>query len=362
MNKSFKKLALDMVRFEDSLKTFFETIIGDSTEIKREKNGLGEHISIRLRESATEYHFIIYLTSKGATLDFSNYGMSDETIKEILIPMKDWLIEKCSYNEKRTNFSIKKIDESTVDTIISFLKEENFVIEEETINENSKRIKIKSAIDGIELTLTHYSTKTLLIQGISGYCYWSLFKLLLNFGLIDSEDEKKIISSAFDKNINTKNSKVNKKIISCLEEDCRIMLESYEIISSNYSSIELPDYSFLCYYPLKVAEAVLRDTIKNKVGFPADDYYLEHKKLIIKNKNDKEDAIIVFSSNMKLNSILTTTTDIKDAIEDLYTHYHTNRHGLFHAEEAGLSRTIGTFIEANEISQKTIKLIENLIV
>lgn len=360
---SFKKLLINMENFDNSIKSFFEVKMQNTIEITRKVKGKTEEVIIKCIESNLEYKFNIFLTKQGITLNFSGYGITEEERKNIFIPMKDWLLENCSYENVENVYTIKKMEQSTFEVFVECLKEDNFDIEEiKTVS--GRRFKIKSEIDKIPLTLTYYSTKTLLVQGKSGYCYWTIFKLLVKLELISTKKEEEIVLCALNKKENEKeNSKLtsdDEKLISCLEEDCKIMLKTFISIQDDYKNKTLLDYSFLCFYPLRISEGVLRKVITDRITPPLN-YKLDPKLFKFVNLNDDNDIIIIFDQNKKINGRLTTDSFTKDGVEALYLHFSSNRHGLFHAETYGMSRVIGTFAEANQISQEAIKLVKDLL-
>jgi hypothetical protein len=360
---SFKKLLIDMVNFNNSIKIFFETKMQNTIEIERKIKGKTEEVTIKCIESNLEYKFNMFSTKQGITLNFSGYGTTEETRKNIFIPMKDWLLENCSYQNTKNVYTIKGMEESTFEVLIECLGEEDFDIEEiKTVSK--RRIKIKSEIDKIPLTLTYYSNKTLLVQGKTSYCYWAIFKLLIKLELINTKTEEEIVLCTLNKKENEKESgkltSDNEKLINYLEEDCKIMFKTFISIQEDYKDKLLLDYSFLCFYPLRISEAILRKVITDKIT-PPSNYELDPKSFKFVNLNDKNDIIIIFDEKKKINGRLTTESFIKDGVEALYLHYSLNRHGLFHAETFGMSRVIEKFEEANQISQEAIRLIKDLL-
>ena len=85
-----------MVNFNNSIKIFFETKMQNTIEIERKIKGKTEEVTIKCIESNLEYKFNMFSTKQGITLNFSGYGTTEETRKNIFIPMKDWLLENCS--------------------------------------------------------------------------------------------------------------------------------------------------------------------------------------------------------------------------------------------------------------------------
>ena len=360
---SFKRLLIDMENFANSIKSFFEIKMQNTIEIEMETKGKTEEIIIKCIESGLEYKFNIFLTKQGVTLNFSGYGITEEERKDIFIPMKDWLVENCSYKDVKSVYTIKGMEEATFETFVECLIDEKFIINKEKTNHGIK-VKVGSEKDKIQLTLTYYSNKTLLVQGKAGYCYWSIFKLLIKLEMINTETEEEIVLKTLNKKeSDEKSSKLksdDEKLMKYLEEDCKIMFKTFISIQDDYIDKDLLDYSLLCFYPLRISEAVLRNVINDKVTSPPD-YELDPKKFKFVNPNDKNDYILIFNEKKELDGRLLANSFIKDGIEELYSHYHTNRHGLFHAESSGMSRMIETFDEANQISQDTIKLIKGLL-
>lgn len=367
--KSFKKLMLNMENFDQHVEDFFTTIMGGEVIIDKEKKQLGTKITVTQRENSKKIYFTVYCTPKGVTLDFTKYGVTDEDIQKYLIPMKEWLEKNCSYETKENYFTLKNIEKETFETLICLLREEEekFEIKEETFeikeeNLEINRAKIESKIDKMQITMTYYSTKTLLVQGKPAHCYWSIFKLLIKLELTTVKEEENIILRSLDIAPKCIGGKKDTSDISCiehLEEDCKIMMDTYINLKEIFKEKELPDYSFLCFYPLRVSEAVLRKALKENSTFPLG-YDLNDKKFVL--KNEKKEQIIIFDEKKEITSqIIVNTTYIKDAIQDLYAHFNKNRHGLFHGEEWANSRVISNYVEAKQISEDTIKLISDLL-
>ncbi len=357
MLKKFKNLNLDINKIEQGIRDFFKTITEENIQLEIENKKKFQKINVFIDENK-KYSFDLYKTAKGCTLNFKCYKNSMETITNVLEPMGNWLVENISYGLVQKNFSLK-IDFSTLEVFISCLKDNGMII---TLNEidNKKIYKISSGIDKVKTTLTYYSTNTLLIQGKPGYCYWSMFALLVKLELVDEIKEKDILMNAF--NIETIPCYISKeeRMFNLLEEDCKKMYESFLIIESNCQVLDLKEYSILCYYPLRISEAVLKNFIEKKL-IPSNDYYLDDKKFKLISTNKDKNDINIFNSNQELNSILNVKADIKDAIEDLYSHFYINRHGLFHTEACGGSRCIENKEEAKEMNEKTFIYIENLL-
>lgn len=360
--KSFKKLMLNMESFDQRVEDFFTTFIEGEVIIDKEKKQSGTKITVTQRENSKKIYFTVYCTAKGVTLDFTKYGVTDEDIKKYLIPMKEWLEINCSYETKENYFTLKNMEKETFETLICLLREEEekFEIKEENLEKD--RVKIESKIDKMQITMTYYPTKTLLVQGKPAHCYWSIFKLLIKLGLTTVKEEENIIIRSLDIAPKCMGEKKDTSGISCiehLEEDCKIMMDTYINLKEIFKERELPDYSFLCFYPLRVSEAVLRKALVENSTFPPG-YYLNDKKFVL--KNDQKEQIIIFNEKKEITpQIVVNTTYIKDAIQDLYAHFNKNRHGLFHGEEWANSRVISNYVEAKQISEDTIRLISDLL-
>ncbi|MBC2855494.1 type II toxin-antitoxin system RnlA family toxin [Cetobacterium sp. 2A] len=360
--RSFKKLMLNMENFDQRVEDFFTTITGDEVIIEREEKKTGTKITVTQKINLKKIYFTVYCTSKGTTLDFTKYGVTNEDVEKYLIPLKEWLEINCSYDIKENHFTLKNIEKEIFETLICLLKEEeeNFEIKEENLEMN--RIKIESKIDKMQITMTYYPTKTLLVQGKPAHCYWSIFKLLIKLELITVKEEENIILRSLDIMPKYTGEKKDINRISCIEnlqEDCKIMINTYINLREIFKEKVLGDYSFLCFYPLRVSEAVLRKALIENITIPVG-YELNSRKFVL--INDEKHQIVIFNEKKEITSrIVVNTTYIKDAIQDLYIHFNNNRHGLFHGEEWASSRVISNYSEAEEISEKAIKLISDLV-
>lgn len=353
----FKHLNLNNRKINDEIKNYFRTRTERNIDIKEEDKKSFKKIIISI-ENEKDYCFDIFDTKKGLTLRFLCYKNTKEDIKNIFNPLGKWLIENASYGLLQKSFSLK-MNFSTAETLISFLKENEITIEMEE-QTNKKIYKLSSKVDKITTTVTYYNTERLVIQGKPGYCYWFIFVLLIKFDLINDATEKDILMKTFELE-ETKNFRNKREeLIKLLQEDCKKMYESFLMIDNNYQELELADYSILCYYPLRMSEAVLKNFIENKLK-PSEDFYLDTKSFKFININDEKDTLKIFDCNQKLNSGITTDAYIRDAIEDLYSHFYTNRHGLFHTEINGSSRCIENKEEANEINEKAFEYMETLL-
>lgn len=353
----FKHLNLKSDKINDEIKNYFKTRTKENINIQEENKKDFKKITVSI-ENERDYCFDIFNTKRGHSLRFGCYKNTPEEIEKIFNPLGSWLIENASYGLSQKSFSLK-MEISTLETLISFLEENDITIEmEEQINK--KIYKLSSKVDKIKTTVTYYNTDRLLIQGKPGYCYWFIFTLLIKFDLIDNVIEKDILMRTFDLEKTQDFVTKREELLNLLQEDCKKMYESFLMIESNCQNMELADYSILCYYPLRISEAVLKNFIENKLN-PSEDFELDVKSFKFVDKNDKNNIIKIFDYQQKLNSGIATAAYIKDAIEDLYLHFYTNRHGLFHTETNGLSRCIETKEEANEINEKAFRYMENLL-
>lgn len=353
----FKHLNLKNSKINDEIKNYFRTQTKENINIQEENKKDFKKITVSIKNER-DYCFDIFDTRKGYTLRFKCYNNTQKDIEKIFNPLGIWLIENASYGLPQKSFSLK-IELSTLETLIEFLGENDITVEmKEQVDK--KIYKLSSKVDKIITTLTYYNTDRLLIQGKSGYCYWFIFTLLIKFDLIDSAMEKDILEKTFDLEKTQKFVIRRDKLLKLLQEDCKKMYESFLMLESNCQNLELADYSILCYYPLRISEAVLKNFIENKLK-PSEDFYLDGKSFKFVDINNTDNVIKIFDCQQKLSSRITTTAYIKDAIEDLYLHFYTNRHGLFHTETDGLSRCIETKEEANKINEKAFEYMENLL-
>lgn len=357
MEKTFKKLNICHENIKTEIKCYFE-VEGKKCDVILEKisDTCFKVIISQVIEQVLEFNYFLLKGGK-VTISFAQYGMSDENIIKYLIPLKDWLVNRCSYSEANPFYSINlKLDD--YETLMSFIEESSLskkIISEDDIK---KIIKLESKENKSYITMTYFKTQKLLIQGPATYCYWTVFTLLSKLELITLKEEEKIIFSGTTATENNPDELLYKDILTKLNDDCEMMLKSYIALKKAINDVILPDYSSLCFYPLRISESVLREQISRYLN--STDSLDVHSLSILKDSKD-ENKIPIFNENGKINSYISINdTYKKDTLESLYCIYKTNRHTLFHAKEYNSSRILERQEDARKICSECLRYIQDI--
>lgn len=272
------------------------------------------------------------------------------------------IAQKCSYkliedakiliSESKT-FTIKPASDDEVETIINFLtKDCGCKIEE--LPKTSKAIKSLTKIVGCYneiLTLTHYTTGTLMLQGRPSMAFISFIDIateLFNPAEIKREhlktfditEEFNIINSNLSVHLPNAYSKIGAKMDAIMAPSL-ILLNSPKDIS---------DYTAYAFPILRGAEGALKMVFFNE-GIPITNNFVEYftVKYVGATAEWAKDCSSLFPNALFRKSLL-----------DLYSFYHKERHTLCHMDATiDTSRTLN-YNDALDIVKNGLKLVDEV--
>lgn len=336
---SYKSLNLERDKIESAIKNFSEKAL---VQIHSKPHNL--YIYTVKAESESLATLNVYYLNDGTTTILAETGKNHSLSKKIA----DYVVEKCEVkNIPEKSLYIKKLSEDDFTTLLEFLQDFNAKVEEGKNLPHGKQYKIISPY-GDYVLLNKYDAGSFQVQGrgkiIKSWVIEGLTGLLPYKEIIDAQLKE------LDVNVSPET------VISGLEN---VIPTAFEFLGNklqaimspaialNSVNITLSDYSAFVFPALKGLEGYI-------------------KKLLSENNvivgNDGFGSILVGGSTDRLNSTTIATinnTKIVRAIEECYTYYKKQRHGLFHVDGiVETSRVISKREEANEIITEIFDIIQ----
>lgn len=285
---------------------------------------------------------------------FNPQGKLDGMAKEL----QDYIIEHASIpnsDSAHKEISYRNVSEESINLFLSFIGEK-YKIHDNGKNKNGDRQIIICGPYSSSVTITHYHTGTVLLQGI-------LTSLLIDVlyhieGIIQENKDTK--EKSFVEQLSLPSHKIIDEDLSVHFPD-RSHFDSAteDWLSSTFillnAHLKLPDYTCILFGALKALESVMAKRIG--INHP----YSTPNPNLGSHFQDNP-------TGSKTNYFMTTKTydslpGLKAALEKGYNHYFDHRNGLFHvdARTIEMSRTIPTIEEANDLTLDTIKIINDIL-
>lgn len=343
-----KKYNLNIAEFDSIVTSYTSSIGGNITFSKSEQKG---QIVYKFQDSLTkkEVSILNCFNSLGRS-SFSFGGKKPE------------IAQKCSYKlielaeisilESKT-FTIKPASDDEVATILDFLVSDCGCSSEElplTNGSIKKLVRIKGEYEDI-LTLTHYSTGTLMLQGRPSMVFLSFIDIsteLFNPSEIKKEhlktfditDDANIMDSNLSAHLPNAYSKIGVKLDA-------VMAPSLILLNSPKNITDFTAYAFPI---LRGAEGTLKKIFYDE-GIEITDGFGEYFKINYSGTKAEwaKDCSVLFPNEQFRKSLL-----------DLYLFYYKERHTLFHMDATiETSRTLN-YNDALDIVKNGLKLVDEV--
>lgn len=320
------------------------------------KEEWGNFTAKSLQQVGKQYRCEILADSKRAILDFYFNNDGTTTIyatggnQDISLILKAKLEEKCQYKGEINGktYSLKKLSNEWIENLINYLSSlEGVEVRKTEVFTHPGHIMYKfTSKIGDRLTINHYTTGTVTLQGKPAYLYGEAISILSYCKEISVEDIVDTVNSFHEINITTSDVRSEMEILlprSYKNLDDMILKLLSPSISLRRIKIPLEDYSCYAFPALRALEGYIKFLLGNKgihvkhsFGgiFHGTELQEKHKEMI-------EDVTY------------------QNEVEKLYEYLKGNRHVLFHTEQM----LIGTTIledkqEADEIVNTVLHLIE----
>ena len=233
-------------------------------------------------------------------------------------------------------------------------KEFEITIDQE--NDIRKVFKITSIQHQDTITVTHFKTTLLLIQGKPLFSYRRLIYLLSE--LLDLAGLQSVLSRTEENTAQIVRAELAQDYLK------NQMADAFEYLSTTIKALlvsgccvklaspQLPEYSMLLFPDLRALEGVLRSKLCDYGMYPGNVKFGFGAFFSVTGET-------VFLKHEFKDSI--ASVDRVQALEEIYAFYRKHRHTLFHMEDfTDASRKIDTLDKAIELSKDCYKLINNI--
>lgn len=339
-----KKYNLNIAEFDNLVETYVQSFGDKYSSSKVELKG---RIEYRFQEKTLgkDIATLACYNSLGRTSFLINGKKPDVAQKcaEFLIQNAEIAIPELK------TFTIRPADDEEVDIILDFLKESKCNIEDQRTSTPVKRlVKIQGEYRDV-VTLTHYNTGTLMVQGRPSMTFLNFIDIATeifnpaevkreHIRSYDIDTETNVIDSDLSKHLPHAYSKIGPKLDA-------IMAPSLILLNSPK---EISDYTPYAFPVLRGAEGILKKIFSDE-GIEINDGFKEYFR---ERKGEIEWA--------KDCSGLFPNEHLRKSLLDLYEFYKRERHTLFHVDATiDTSRTL-KYNEALEIVIKGLKFIDEV--
>ena len=343
-----KKYNLNIAEFDTIVESFVSSMGDKYSHSKSTPTG---QIIYRIKETGAKKDVAILTcyNSLGRT-SFSFGGKKQD------------IAQKCSYKlielsemkiQESKIFTIKPASDDEVDTIIDFLTEEcNCTIEDLKLpSDTIKKLAKITGEYGDIITLTHYTTDTLMVQGRPCMIYLSFIDIataLFNPSEIKKEHLKtydiKEGDNVLDANLSSHLPNAYPKVGAKLDA---IMAPSLILLNTPK---DITDYTSYAFPVLRGSEGVLKKVFYD-AGVPITDGFGDYFKI---------NHTGTSAEWVKDCSVLFPNSTIRKSLLDLYLFYNKERHTLFHTDATiETSRTLN-YNDALVIVKNGLNLIDDI--
>jgi hypothetical protein len=293
--------------------------------------------------------FIIFYFNVDGTTSISPRDPNIETGTQLA----DLIVKECGYSDKKSVELFIPLESDDFDTIIDYLVSEcDAIIQEEKVIGGGKQLKLTGS-SGSQLILKYYTKKAnLQVQGKPLELYEDLIEILSDILPYEQyvKSQLKLMKVELEPSV-IKN-----------ELECRLT-HSYDFLGNkltaiispslalNKLDIELEDYTAVAMPVLRGIEGYLKLLFRSK-GYTIERSFGD----VIIGNNGNQSISPTLKATVKANINCSYTSD---AIEQCYSYWAQQRHGLFHMDAIIETTRTLTKDVANKIIEETLSLIEN---
>ena len=341
MPKEYKDLRLKVDHIQQAL-----TIFGISNlKIEQEAVTNITHRVTGLYNSKNVL-FRIFVKPKGVTIGFAT-GQCRETFEQVA----DEIVRTCSYGGVHNlKTSIPDVGAGILDVIADLLTDAGATRVNQRVTNNLCTTDRWKGVLQDTITLTHYKTGTLLLQGINAHIasvtLASLRECLPETASLGMD----INAFSLPATVQLAQSNLRARLPGShdwLKENVRKQLSSALVMTS--ATLPLEDYAPVAFPALRGLEGFLKQVYCSAGSNPTTE------KVAI------GEWFEYAAGKWKLLPIPAQHVGVKRAavLADGYTKYHAQRHGLFHmAYEDATTRTVASMVEATNIVNEILDFIE----
>lgn len=319
----FKDLNLDRSKLDGFIEEFLD--LNNLKIYSRDKIGTKERLVFG-KTCAEPATVDIFYNKNGATTVRYSLG-KNQPLGQKLAEFLASTIDPMEF--EHVNMVIKGVRPADFEVVLESVCEKDISIEEKMLQSGSVQWKLHSMLYQDELTVTlHKTTYKLQIQGRPLSCYKAFIYYLAEF--LDLKGLEQVLIRREDGNAgiiqphvadNCLQGMIGTKAYNKLDKPIKDLLLSSLCIK--LAAPELPDYSLLLFPELRAIEGALKKVLNHhgvtvgKDGFRAIFHKDESSSLFVLNQQ------FVVSINK---------TGLVKPLEEAYTFYNKERHGLFHME------------------------------